>query len=328
MAVSMLLAHPDPVRAFWQACESGSDIGLTTSGTLSQPRAVVRSASSWITSFAAYSELAGIDADSRVWIPGPLSASMNLFAAIHADYVHARIVDTESDATHAVLTPSQLKRFLDTSVGVGPCHVIVAGDGLRCSLRDRALAEGHAVSHYFGASELSFIAWGTAENDLLAFPGVEIDIRDDVIWCRSTYLARAYGDNAAGPLEFDAAGFATVGDRGRFEDGFLRVHGRGDVAVTTAGATVLVAEVEQVLRAYARGEVVVLGIPHAHWGAVIIGVVTETSDIDRLSSIAMEQLSVAQRPRRWIHVPDLPMTPVGKVDRSALAVLVGAGEDA
>lgn len=327
MAVSMLLAQPDPVRAFWEACESGTNIGITTSGTLSQSRTVVRSTYSWLTSFAAYGELTAIDSDSKVWIPGPQSSSMNLFAAIHADYVRAKVVEKVSDATHAVLTPSQLRRFLDSSIEGKQCHLIVAGDGLRFSLRDRALAKGHEVSHYFGASELSFVAWGTSEDDLVAFPGVEIDIRDDVIWCRSMYLARGYSGNAAGPLEFDVSGFATVGDRGCLDNEFLRVHGRGDLAVTTAGATVLVADVEQVLRGQARGEVVVLGMPHDHWGAVIVAVVTDASDADRLAAVARAQLSAEQRPRRWMHVPDLPMTPAGKVSRQALAEILSGGKD-
>jgi acyl-CoA synthetase (AMP-forming)/AMP-acid ligase II len=48
------------------------------------------------------------------------------------------------------------------------------------------------VAHYYGAAELSFVAWGLDREDLRPFPGVEIEVRADEIWVRSPYLAAGY----------------------------------------------------------------------------------------------------------------------------------------
>ena len=74
----------DPVAAVLEAHDRDELIALQTSGTTSEPRAVVRTTSSWVDSFPHVSRLTGIDRRSRVWVPGPLTATMNLFAAVHA----------------------------------------------------------------------------------------------------------------------------------------------------------------------------------------------------------------------------------------------------
>ena len=71
---------------------------------------------------------------------------------------------------------------------------MVAGDALEPSLRGRAETTGATVAHYYGAAELSFVAWGVDRDRLRAFPGVEIDVRDGEIWVRSGYLAEGYLD--------------------------------------------------------------------------------------------------------------------------------------
>ena len=43
-------------------------------------------------------------------MPGPLAATMNLFAAVHATVAGATLVDALADATHAHLTPGDLAR--------------------------------------------------------------------------------------------------------------------------------------------------------------------------------------------------------------------------
>jgi acyl-CoA synthetase (AMP-forming)/AMP-acid ligase II len=269
---------------------------------------VTRTTSSWVASFDAVTDLSGIGQGSRVWVPGPASGSMNVFARAHAAWAGATVVDDVADATHAVLTPSALDALLDRPVPAG-LAVVVAGAPLGRALADRAEAAGIVVHHYYGAAELSFVAWGRDAASLRPFPGVEVDLRDGEVWVRSPYLAEGYAD---------ADGWATVGDRGAWEDGVLVLHGRPD-AVTTGGATVLVAEVEAVLRAHAHGEVVVLGVPHPTLGEVLAAVLTDERDRDALTSAARDELVPAARPRRWEHVAALPLTSAGKVDRAALA---------
>ena len=53
---------------------------------------MVRTTGSWVDSFGTVAALSGLDPASRVWVPGPLAATMNLFAAVHATVLGARLV--------------------------------------------------------------------------------------------------------------------------------------------------------------------------------------------------------------------------------------------
>jgi acyl-CoA synthetase (AMP-forming)/AMP-acid ligase II len=281
----------------------------------------VRTTASWVSSFGVVAELTSLGADARMWVPGPWSATMNLFAAVLARWVGAEVAGGPGDATHAHLTPHQLRRLLDEGVPVAGLRVTVAGDRLPASLHARAVGAGARVDHYYGAAELSFVGWGSNAERLHPFPGAEVRVRDGELWVRSPYLCQGYA-GAAGPLRRDAEGFATVGDRGRLVDGLLTVTGRGDAVVTTGGATVEVADVEEVLRPVVAGEVVVLGRPHEVLGQVVAAVLTERGDHRGAWLAAQAGLDRVRRPRLWYAVPRLPLTPAGKVDRAALAGLL------
>ena len=145
-------------------------------------RSVVRTTDSWVSSFDAVASLAGLTSSSRLWVPGPLTATMNLFAAVHAAFLGALLVDSPGQATHAFLTPHLLARHLPDLDGV---TVVVAGDRLSPAHHDRAVAAGATVHHYYGAAELSFVAWGAHADDLRPFPGVEVSVRAGEVWVRS-----------------------------------------------------------------------------------------------------------------------------------------------
>jgi long-chain acyl-CoA synthetase len=323
-AARHVAATADPVAAVLDAHDRGEPIALRTSGTTSEPRAVVRTTRSWVDSFPHVSELTGIGQRSWVWVPGPLSATMNLFAAVHARHVGATVVDAPDGATHAHLTPALLHTALQQGTDLAGVHVVVAGDRLPRDLADRARATGAQVSHYYGAAELSFVAWGTSEEDLRPFPGVEVRVRHGVLWVRSPYLSQGY-DGAEGPFTVDPDGFATVGDRGSLEGSLLTVAGRGAEVVLTGGATVLVADVELELRRAGVGDVVVVGVPHRRLGSVVAAVVADVADVDRARVAVRDGLSPVQLPRLWFHLPQFPLTVGGKVDRAAVAALAGAG---
>lgn len=284
----------------------------------------MRTAATWVDSFAVVSRLTGIGPGSRVWVPGPVAASMNLFAAVHARFVGAAVVSAAAGATHACLTPAMLLRALDGGVDVAGMHLVVAGDRLTRALAGRAAAAGARVSHYYGAAELSFVAWGGDEEDLRPFPGVEVRVREGVIWVRSPYLSLGCL-TGGGPFGADEEGFATVGDRGRLDAGVLTVTGRGGAAVVTGGTTVLVADVEQALRRAVGVDLVLVGVPHPRFGQLVAAVGTDREGLAAARAAAPKLLTAAQRPRLWLHLPDWPVTAAGKVDRTAIAELAAAG---
>ncbi|MDX6325829.1 MAG: hypothetical protein QOK15_2183 [Nocardioidaceae bacterium] len=312
------------MAAVFSAAATGQRIALRTAGSSGSPRAVVRTTAAWSASFPHVAGLTGLTPASAMWLPGPLSSTMSLFAATLARWVGARPADGLHDATHVHLTPLQLSRLLEQRAPVDGLHVTVAGERLARRLRDRATEGGATVDHYYGAAELSFVGWGTCEEDLRPFPDVEVEVRQEEIWVRSPYLCDGYS-GVPGAMRRDARGFASVGDRGTFERGRLRVWGRGSDAVTTGGATVLVADVERILAPVVGGHVAVLGTPHADLGEVVTAVLTSASDLQLAVTTARQRLRPELRPRRWFQLAELPLTPAGKVDREALAHLVTRG---
>lgn len=284
---------------------------------------MLRTPESWSRSFAAVSELTGITRGSRVWVPGPPTSTMNLFAVVHAGDAGAAVVDGPERATHAVLTPALLSRLV-ASGPVPPLTAVVAGDRLAPALHDRCADAGLTVHHYYGAAELSFVAWGPHADGLRPFPGVEVVGEDGVLWVRSPFVCVGY-DGPPGPFEQRPDGFSTVGDLGEVRDGLVVVQGRPE-SVTTAGATVRVADVEAALAGAVGGEVVVLGVPHGELGSVLAAVLTGPVDVAAARERSREVLTAAARPRLWFACPDLPLTAAGKVDRDALRRAAAAGE--
>jgi acyl-coenzyme A synthetase/AMP-(fatty) acid ligase len=316
--------HPDPVDAVFEAHRTGALLALATSGSSgTDVREVLRTTTSWWCSFDAYSGLTGIRTGSRVWVPGPLRSTMNLFAAVHARWAGAELTDDPATATDACLTPTQLdQRGHELPGGTA---AVVAGAHLSAPAARRAADRGLRVAHYYGAAELSFVAWGTSAADLTPFPEVEVEVRDEpregTVWVRSPYLCDGY-DGAHGALVRDADGWATVGDLGRLDDGTLTVLGRPDVIVT-AGATVLIDDVERALASVARGPIAVHAVTHPTMGQLVAVTLTDASDRASLERHARAHLPSSHRPRAWQVVPLLPLTAGGKPDRARLQEQAG-----
>jgi long-chain acyl-CoA synthetase len=300
------------------AYEAGETIRLATAGTSGRPRWVLRTAASWVDSFPVVAGMCGLSVTSRGSVPGPSDASMNAYAVCLLDHVGASLVADPRTATHLFCTPAALAELLDHDHG--PLTVVVAGDRLSPALADRAVARGHTLHHYYGAAQLSFVAWGRDADSLSLFPQVGAEVRDGELWVTSPWLClREEGESAVlRSVARDGRIWMSVGDRGAvLPDGRVVVDGRSD-AVTSGGATVVLADVEAALRPYARGEVVVVGRPHPRLGAVLVAVCTDPGDVESLPAIARRDLPASHRPRAWTLVDRLPVTPAGKLARSRI----------
>jgi long-chain acyl-CoA synthetase len=312
------------------------DLVVFSSGSTGRPRGVVRTMESWQASIAPLSEITGITKEDRVWLPGPLWSSLFLYGAFHASAVGAQTIlrdddrDDVASATALHCVPSHLPGLVQRAHAGGlPLVrlVVVAGDHLALALREQCEEAGWRVLEYYGAAELSFVAWRDSGGPFRAFPGVETELREGMLWVRSPYLALGYlGDQAtgeaSGPFLLDPQGWATVGDLARAVPGGLEILGRGDSAVTSGGHTVVVEEVEELLRGLPGvDEVAVLGVPHPRLGQVLTAVVVG-SVLDATLRSAVSVMPAPSRPRRWLHADALPRTSGGKLHRGALPDLV------
>jgi long-chain acyl-CoA synthetase len=329
-----------------QAAEAGSltgaDVAVFTSGSSGSPRAVVRSLASWGASLTPLSDVTGIHpvremapgaGPGLVWVPGRLTSSLFLYGALHAAWCGMPWAGGRPDgadahrATSAHLVPTQLVDALEARerrLLPDLRTVVVAGAPLPVLVRARAEQGGVRVVEYYGSAELSFVGWRDSAGPFQAFPGAEVRVgADQVLWARSPYLARSYlRPESVGPWD-RRHGWHTVGDLARADGDGWWLLGRGDGAVTTGGHTVVVAEVEAVLREVAGvRDLVVLGLPHDRLGEVVTAVVVpETVSVAALRrrlEVEAQALPAPARPRRWLRSARLPQLPSGKVDRHAV----------
>jgi long-chain acyl-CoA synthetase len=305
------------------------DMVVFSSGSTGRPRGIVRTVQSWQASVASFSHISGVTAQDTVWLPGPLWSSLFLYGAFHAGAVGAQLAfadDEPAGATALHCVPSQIPGLLRRARAGGlPLvrRLVVAGDHCSATCWQQCEAAGWQVVEYYGAAELSFVAWRDRRGPFLPFPGVQTDLRQRVLWARSPYLASGYLSAAGGgPLRVDLNGWATVSDLARPVPGGLEVLGRGDRAVTSGGHTVLVEEVERLLRELPGvDEIAVLGMPHPQLGQMLTAVVVGSAAEGSLRA-ALAGMPAPSRPRRWLRAEVLPRTAGGKLRRDALPDLV------
>ena len=271
-----------------------------------------------------------------VLVPGPLSASLYLFGALHALWCGAhprlrtrlRAADAR-DAATVLLVPALLTELLDDLARrPGPVAlrtVVVGGAHLPDAERARfaRLLPDAELVEYYGSAEHSLIALRRGDG-LRPVPGVELRVRDGVAWVRSP-LACA-GRLIGGVLE-PAAEWTTVGDRVAVSaDGALTVLGRDSATISCGGRLVSAEEVEAVLRGVdGVTDVLVTGVPHARLGALVTAVVEGSASLPALRAAARLGLEPGKRPRRWLVTSALPRTASGKPARARVAEQLAAG---
>lgn len=316
----------------------------TTSGSSGSPKVLVRTRDSWLRSFAALGPLPG-----PVLIPGPLSSSLFLFGALHGLWCGQEVTllpRWEPDAaarqaqhTAAVhLVPAMLAALLavldrrpELREACAMRTVVCGGAHLDDAVRDRfsrLLPEAELIE-YYGSAEHSLIAIRRGEGGLRPVPGVELDVRDGLLWLRSP-LAFS-GRLRTGRLHPDGADWSTVGDRVTVGTaGDLVVHGRAGAVVSSGGRLVPAEEVEAVLRtAPGVGDVLVVGTPHPRLGSLVTAVVEPAPDrrprLRELRAVARAGLDPGRRPRRWLLTKALPRTASGKPARAAVGAALAEG---
>ncbi len=180
-ASSWAMTLPTPVPSDMGFFDGPPDstflLGLS-SGTSGLPKAFTRSRESWRASFVHSVDYFGLAEGCITLAPGPMAASMNLYAlgeAIHSGTTFVALPSFSPDAalaaimhhavTRLVLVPSVLgllaRRGLESGRGPGSLTSIVcAGSALPDTILEQARrwAPNARIDFYYGASELGFVA--------------------------------------------------------------------------------------------------------------------------------------------------------------------------
>ncbi|MFE9581098.1 AMP-binding protein [Nocardia sp. NPDC006044] len=312
-------------------------VGIT-SGTTGDPKLFVRNQRSWATTLDRSDATFDIGPRDLVSTPGVLDHTHFLYGALHA-LTRGAAVDLrpvveslEAGATHLYSVPTIAWDVVRSGAGPFPGVREVLSSAARWPRTGRqALQEvlpNAALVHFYGASELSFVSFdrglGDADENSAGrlFDGVDVDIRDGLVFVRSNMLFDGYLTEhgiADGPVD----GWMSVGDRGRVLGNELHLFGRSSEMLIRAGLNVEPAAIESALTALPGiTEAACIAVPDPRMGeapAAAIVVDATAPHIDEIWRHLRATLPSPSIPVQVLLLDSLPRTPRGKLDRTALA---------
>lgn len=141
----------------------------------------------------------------------------------------------------------------------------------------------------------------------------EIACRGDVVMC-------GYWNNPAATGEALQNGWLRTGDIGSFDvHGYLTLRDRSKDVVISGGSNIYPREVEEALLEHPGVlEACVVGAPDAEWGEIVVAFIVGTVDTDELDAHLLQRIARFKRPKRYIHLDQLPKNSYGKVLRREL----------
>jgi O-succinylbenzoic acid--CoA ligase len=321
---------------------------IYTSGTTGRARGAVLTREALLASAAASAANLGW-ADDDCWLlamplarVGGLSIvtrclaarrAVALAGAFDAQALPRQIV--QHRATLLSLVPTMLVQLFDAHPHWrAPDHlraVLVGGAPASPRLLARAAERGVPVVLTYGCTETcsQVVATPYAARHAPAsvgagrpLPGVQLRIEHSRILVRGPMRMAGYLGEA--PLAADA--WFDTGDLGTLDaSGALHLHARRSDLIVSGGENVYPAEVEHVLEACPGVHAAaVFGLADETWGEVVAAALV-TGPQPPPDRVLVEHLAARlaphKRPRRIGVVPELPLTPAGKLDRAALAAL-------
>ena len=151
------------------------------------------------------------------------------------------------------------------------------------------------------------------------------------ICVRSGMVMSEYWRQPALTAEALAGGWLHTGDVARQDEaGRLYIVDRKKDMVVTGGFNVYPREVEDVLASHpAVAQVAVIGTPDPKWGEAVKAVVVlrpgHEASADELMALVRDRKGALHAPKQLVFSAQLPLTPLGKVDKKALRAQDWAG---
>ncbi len=294
----------------------GGSLVLFTSGTSGSPKAVRLGEAAIAAAVAAHVQALGLTATDTWSLPLPLDHVGGIMATLRALACGCAVTleaTPGAEATGSSLVPTQLARLVAAGTPPPPLlrTALIGGGPLDATLATAARNLGWPLRETYGLTEMGSMV----TLDGITVPGALLRLDEGRIAVGGPM--RFDGYEVEGRLEGGGAWHVTD-DLGEFSEGRLRVSGRCAELIVSGGENVAAREVEAALLAHPLvAEACVVGLPDATWGemvatALVVRGPCAPADLDAWLS---SRLAGFKRPRRWLLVPTLPRTALGKVQR-------------
>lgn len=277
---------------------------------------------SWLLALPAH-HVAGMQVLLRSVAAGTEPVVLDVRTGFDPAALPAAVESMSGPRRYTSLVPTQLVKALAdpeaTAALASLDAVLLGGAATPAPLLARATAASVPVVRTYGMSETC----GGCVYDGLPLDGVRLRLGDDGrVSLGGPTLAAGYRGIPGHPAFAEPGWFRTddVGSIG--EDGRLRILGRIDDAISTAGLTVVPRVVEDVVTAVPGvAECVVVGVPDERLGARVAALVVldagATVTDDAIREHVASELGREAVPRVVVRTAALPVRGPGKVDRAA-----------
>jgi O-succinylbenzoic acid--CoA ligase len=199
--------------------------------------------------------------------------------------------------------------------------VLVGGAALSTELHLLAEKAGINIVVTYGMTETS----GGCVYDGVALEGVEISITPEKrIAIKGPVLAHTYiGAEALWDTQCKDGWFLSS-DFGRIENGKLIVEGRADDVIISGGENISLSAIERSLHThFPHKSFAAFSIKDAKWGDSLHVAISGDGfpSEEEVSTYLTEQFGEFTKPKGYLHLPELPLIGIGKVDRKKLTEL-------
>lgn len=344
------LPEGDPTISTPAAAADGAALAFT-SGTTGRPKGAWHHPQQLLYPAAAAIATEGLDHESRIGTPLPLS-TLNILLlgpitalACGGTAVMLRRADADGFATdveqhgvtRALVVPTIVHDLVASEVEPDRLasleRLIMGGAGFdrtRAAEAQAALAIPLIASYGLSEAPTGVARMRVGEAGATPLPGVDLRVEPDGEitlapattgdWAHTWQGTLGYLGDPAATAELWRDGRLHTGDAGTIDDdGLLSVTGRVSDMINRGGSTIAPAEVEAVLLGLdGVHDAAVFGIDDDRLGQVPAAAIVGQVDPEVLRTLVRERLSGYKVPERWIVLDALPRNANGKVDRKAL----------
>lgn len=331
---------------------------VKSSGTTGRAKAFVRDRMSWLRCFVSEAELFRLSGDDRFLVAGESAFSLAPYGVFRAVHLGARVAvlprptPTAASTLFSRVNPTViyaappllfvLARSLRRVGAANDVRLLITG-GTRLSAGQLSLIAtvfpNARLKVFYGAAETSFIAVKEIPNEQEEddmgelFPGVEARTDSLGRLCvRSPYVAQGHLTQGDGiqPLS-DEAGWVHLSDLGAVDRRrHVWLRGRFDGAIDLRGTLVAPDHTERVLESLPWvAEAVVLPVV-TEGRTRLLGVLVPAAPVPSAAAQQLRERSMALqaklRPECFLVMRAPPRTVSGKIDRTALARALSAGQ--
>jgi O-succinylbenzoic acid--CoA ligase len=229
-------------------------------------------------------------------------------------------------ADFTAIVPTQLFKALNGDAQllkhlVEAKAVLVGGAALTTELHLQAENAGINVVVTYGMTETS----GGCVYNGIPLDGVEISITSEKrIAIKGTVLAHTYlGAEALWDTQFKDGWFHSS-DLGRIENEKLIVEGRSDDVIISGGENISLSAIESSLHAhFPHKTFAAFAVKDSKWGQALHLAIAGDGfpSEDEVAQYLGEKFGEFSKPKGYLHLPELPLIGIGKVDRKKLTDL-------